>query len=94
MAVKFGISLVVYGKNVSFEYGGDFGKESYSAKDQILNGVASDIPWQELVDDNVRKKDLCLLHAPTKEEMDTANLEPIYLSYFEIIPCSLLEVIV
>ena len=82
IAAKLKIPLVVYGENISYEYGGALGEESYSAKDQILNGVASDIPWQELVDDNVTEKDLCLLHAPTKEEMDTANLEPVYLSYF------------
>jgi len=80
MAVKFEIPLVVYGENVSYEYGGDFGEESYSAKDQILNGVASDIPWDELVDQTVSIGNLSLLQAPSREQM--ANLDPIYMSYF------------
>lgn len=48
IAIKFKLPFVVYGENISYEYGGCFGEESYSAKDQILNGVASDIPWNEL----------------------------------------------
>ena len=82
IAVKFAIPLVVYGENVSYEYGGAFGEETYSAKDQILNGVASDIPWRELIDDNATEKDLYLHHSPAEEEMDAANLMPVYLSYF------------
>ena len=82
IAIKFKLPFVVYGENVNHEYGGNQVEETYSARDQIDNGVASDIPWQELVDDSVTEKDLCLLHAPTKEEMDAVNLESIYLSYF------------
>lgn len=82
IAIKFKLSFVVYGENINYEYGGNQNDETYSARDQIYNDVASDIPWQEVIDDVVTKKDLCLLSAPTKEEMDVVNLEPIYLSYF------------
>ncbi|MEN6348191.1 MAG: N-acetyl sugar amidotransferase [Syntrophomonas sp.] len=82
MAVKFQIPLVVYGENINYEYGGEQRKETYSAKEQINNGVASDIPWEELLDDNISMKDLSLCLYPSQEDTAAINLDPIYLSYF------------
>ncbi|MGE5418051.1 MAG: N-acetyl sugar amidotransferase [Acidobacteriota bacterium] len=82
MALKFQIPLVIYGENINYEYGGDQRVETYSAKDQIRNGVASDIPWEELLDDVVTMKDLSLCVYPSDEESEKVGLEPIYLSYF------------
>jgi len=65
IAAKFNIPLVVYGENIDYEYGGVQG-ESYSAKEQVNNAVASGIDIG-----NIPMTD------PPKEE-----LEPIYLSYF------------
>ena len=53
IAIKFSIPLIVYGENISYEYGGIQREETYSAKDQIYNDVAGDIPWDELVDDEI-----------------------------------------
>ena len=39
MALKFNTMLLVYGENVSFEYGGCEDEETYSARGQIENGV-------------------------------------------------------
>jgi N-acetyl sugar amidotransferase len=80
MAVKFNTPLLVYGENVSYEYGGVDDVETYSAKEQINNGVAVGIPVEELLGDGVTEKDLSLTLAPTPEEMD--KLDPMYLSYF------------
>lgn len=80
MASKFKIPLLVYGENVSYEYGGNGAVETPSAREQISNGVAVEIPVDELLDDVVSTRDLTFCQAPAKEEMDT--LEPIYLSYF------------
>jgi len=80
MAIKFNIPLLVYGENISFTYGGPDAEDIYSAKNQIYNGVASDIPKEELIDEVVSAKDLSLLEAPSKGELE--KLEPIYLSYF------------
>lgn len=80
VASKFNIPLIVYGENVSYEYGGAQRIETYSAKDQIDNGVASDIDFDELVDENINVKDLSLCIPPSQEEID--KLEPTYLSYF------------
>ena len=81
IAIKFNIKLVVYGENVSYEYGGNQRVETPSAAEQFKNGVAVDIPWSELVDDVVSIKDLYLCQYPEKEA-EEAKLEPIYLSYF------------
>lgn len=50
MALKFNTPLLIYGENVSYEYGGKDDIETYSAKEILQNGVASDIPINELVD--------------------------------------------
>lgn len=81
MALKFNTMLLVYGENVSFEYGGNEDKESYSARNQICNGVASDFRKEELLGFGVTEEDLAMTEAPAPE--DLARLEPIYLSYFQ-----------
>lgn len=80
MAIKLNIPLLVYGENVSFEYGGGDAIESYSARDILANGVASDIPFNELIDDNIKLEDLALCEAPSKSDLD--KIDPIYISYF------------
>lgn len=80
MALKFNTPLLVYGENVSYEYGGNGAVETYSARDQIYNGVGSGIPTEELLGDGVSMKDLNFFEPPPQE--DIAKLDPIYLSYF------------
>lgn len=80
MALKFNTSLLVYGENVSYEYGGNGSVETYSARDQISNGVGSGIAGEELLGDGITLKDLNFFEPPTVEEIN--KLEPIYLSYF------------
>lgn len=80
MALKFNTPLLVYGENVSYEYGGTDAEETYSAKNILLNGVASDIPMSELLDENITEQDLSMTIAPSKNELE--KLAPIYLSYF------------
>lgn len=80
MAVKFNTPLLVYGENVAYEYGGNNAVETYSAKDQINNGVGAGIPTEELLKQGISMKDLNFFEPPTAEEI--GKLEPIYLSYF------------
>ncbi len=80
MALKFNVPMLCYGENVSYEYGGASDKETYSAKEQINNGVAVGIATEELVGDGVTENDLSLTIAPTAEELN--KLDPFYLSYF------------
>lgn len=81
MALKFNTPLLVYGENVSYEYGGADYVETYSAKDQLKNGVATGIDENELIRNaGITKEDLYLTNAPTLEEME--RLDPMYVSYF------------
>lgn len=81
MSLKFNTPLLVYGENVSYEYGGADAKETYSAKGQLNNGVASDVPDEELIGGaGVTKEDLALCKAPTLDELN--KLDPMYVSYF------------
>ncbi|MCR2057361.1 N-acetyl sugar amidotransferase [Campylobacter helveticus] len=81
MALKFNTPLLVYGENVSYEYGGGGdAKETPSAKGIFLNGVASDMDLNEFLDDEVKEENLQLFFDPSKDDLD--KLEPIYLSYF------------
>ena len=80
MAAKFNTPTLCYGENVSFEYGGGNDKETYSAMDQIENGVAVGFPMEELIGDGVTEKDLSLTLAPDAEELK--KLDPFYMSYF------------
>ncbi len=81
MALQFNTPLLVYGENVSYEYGGNDGEETYSAKGQLNNGVASDIEDKELQDIGIDVRSLSMLKAPSHEEME--QLDPIYISYFK-----------
>ncbi len=81
MASKFNTPLLVYGENVSYEYGGADAKETYSAREQLCNGVASEVSEEELIKNaGVKVQDLYLTRAPKQEILD--ELDPIYISYF------------
>jgi N-acetyl sugar amidotransferase len=80
MAVKFNTPLLIYGENVNYEYGGVQKEETFSAKEQIKNGVALGIDIRQLVDKQVSDKDLVFFDPPYRNELDKLN--PIYLSYF------------
>lgn len=81
MALAFNTPLLVYGENVSYEYGGADYEETYSARGQLQNGVASDISLEELVrETGVSMQQLDFTRAPSQEEL--AKLDPMYLSYF------------
>ncbi len=81
MASKFHTPLLVYGENVSYEYGGSDYEETYSARMQLNNGVASDIDFEELCAiEGVERKALEMLKAPSDQEMQ--QLDPMYVSYF------------
>lgn len=81
MAEKYNTPLLVYGENVSYEYGGADSIETYSAKEQLSNGVASGVDEQELIDHTgVAVQDLYLTRAPKQDVIE--KLDPIYISYF------------
>lgn len=81
MSLKFNTPLLVYGENISYEYGGADYEETYSAREQLNNGVALGVDEDELIREaGVSAEDLLLTHAPSDEEL--SRLDPIYISYF------------
>lgn len=80
MADKYNTPLLVYGENVSYEYGGAGAAEKYSAKEQIFNGVGSGIESSEFFEIGVSGKDLNFFNPPNEAILN--KLDPIYLSYF------------
>lgn len=80
MALKFNTPFLCYGENVSYEYGGRWGDETYSAKNQIKNGVAMDVSENELISYGVSENEISLTKAPNSEDLE--RLDPFYLSYF------------
>ncbi len=81
MALAFRLPLLVYGENISYEYGGEGRVETPSAANQINNNVASALPWQELLSEEVSEQDLHLCEYP-EQALEGFSLEPIYLSYY------------
>ena len=74
MAARFNTPLLVYGENISYEYGGAGYKETYSAKEQLNNGVASGISEEELIANaGVTAKDLSLTRAPDRSIIDSLD---------------------
>ena len=81
MALKFNTPLLVYGENVSHEYGGSDSEDTYSARGILKNGVASDMNNEELIREaGVSEKDLYLTNALKPEDLE--KIDPIYISYF------------
>ena len=80
VGIKWGIPLIVYGENIAYTYGGPSAKDTYSAKDQILNDVVKPVPIDEWLGDGITEFDMWPSVMPPKEEIE--KLEPIYMSYF------------
>lgn len=81
MAIKFNTPFLVYGENVSYEYGGNDDEETYSAREILKNGVATEVSEEELIENTgISKQNLVLLRGPKKDDLN--RLDPIYISYF------------
>ena len=82
-AIKHGIELLIWGENVGYEYGGSQGMaETPSATQQYENDVVKQIDFDEWLGDGITMKDLKQCKPPTYDEMKTAKLNSIYLSYY------------
>jgi N-acetyl sugar amidotransferase len=80
IAIKFGIPLVIYGENTSYEYGGCLIEETPSARNQIKNGAANGINLQEFIDIGIPDKELHFMRYPSDKELN--KIDPRYLSYY------------
>lgn len=77
IALQMGIKLIVYGENVSWEYGGPNAEDTPSANEQIKNNVVCN--EGELALEYGNKN---MLRYPTQREIDESGMTAIYLSYF------------
>ena len=82
MAVSMKIPFIIYGENVSWEYGGVLKEETYSAKAQIDNDVAKKVDFSLWYSNGITDKQMNMLKYPDASEIEEAGLEPVYLSYF------------
>jgi len=82
MAMKLGVKLLVYGEDVNYTYGGNYNEETPSALLQPLNDVVKPV-WDKWFEDGqITKKDLEAAKQPDPKEVQSSDLNPIYLSYF------------
>ena len=77
VAKNFHIPLVVYGENISYEYGGPEAEDSPSAAKQLINNVALEYSDDDFDRAGVSRDRRFFMSPPNAQE-----LEPVYLSYF------------
>jgi N-acetyl sugar amidotransferase len=77
IAKNFNIPLVIYGENISYEYGGESAEDEASARKQIENGVASEYADILLDEAQLGDERRFFLNPPPLD-----GLEPVYLSHF------------
>lgn len=82
IAIKFGIQLIMYGENVNYEKGGADTEETPCALSLMDNDVVKPVPWDEWLDEDVTMKDVQFAIYPSRQDIETAGLDPIYLSYY------------
>lgn len=82
MAIKFGIKLIVYGEDVTWEYGGVLENETFSAKHQIYNDVVRNLDIRHFAEAGCTKEEMNMTKYPEREDIEVHGLEPIFLSYF------------
>lgn len=80
LAHKLDIPFIIYGENVSYEYGGVLKEETSSAKKQIRNDVAKDVGMETFLDKDVTVQELEIFRLPFNYQISCTD--PIYLSYF------------
>ena len=78
-AARMGIPLVVYGENVSYEYGGVQKDETASAITQITNDVAKSVPFDEMICEGVTAGNMFSL---SLKPINLNAINPVYLSYY------------
>ncbi len=82
MAIKLKIPLVIWGENTSYERGGPVKENIPDALVQLKNDVVKPIPLDEWLDDEITMKDLNPIIYPTMEEIEKADIEARFCSYY------------
>ena len=85
LAIKFNISLVVWGENMYFEYGGDINKSSKRTQDiNLINKhhILKNFKAEKWISKNIKKKDISSFETPNLAKLKSIKYEPIYLGYY------------
>ena len=82
MAMKLGIPLVIYGENISYEYGGADNEETPFADYQIDNDVVKPVNIEEWLDDEITVEAMNFVTYPSQKEVQDSKVLSLYLSYF------------
>ena len=80
MAIKLGISFVVFGENSAYEYG-TTADESNSANETVKR-IFESIDMNFWLENGVSKKELNAIVPPTNDELERTNPLIIFLSYY------------
>ncbi|WP_282102536.1 N-acetyl sugar amidotransferase [Halovivax limisalsi] len=85
MAINFDIPFIIYGENVSWEYGGvlEADEEPYSAMSMVENNVAEPVEMEYWLDYGLSAEELNMIEYPSIDEIESSQLEPVFLSYFQ-----------
>lgn len=79
----YNIPLIVWGEDVSFEFGGLSKKQTPDASNLLYNNdLIKDKNVFDLLDKNISKKDLLFYEFPSKKEIIKSKIKSIYLGYF------------
>ena len=79
----YNIPLIVWGEDISFEFGGLSKKQTSDASNLLYNNdLIKDKRVEDLIDESVSKKDLLFYEFPTKNEILKSNIQSLYLGYF------------
>ncbi len=82
MTMQLGLHLLIYGEDINYTYGGEYGTETSSAIMQASNDVVKP-EWELwLKDGDITEKELESARQPLLKECQNYGLDPVYLSYF------------
>lgn len=83
VGIKYDIPFIIWGEDTSYVYGGPLKVETPSALKQIDNDAVKDVGglgyW---LGEGITMKDLRSVVYPSKEKIEQAKLNPVFLSYF------------
>ena len=81
IAMQFGIKLLVFGENSSYEYG-TTAQDNYSSLNYIMN-IFDNINIDFWLEKGISIKEMNAIIPPKKEDLNRAELDSIFMSYFD-----------
>lgn len=81
-AYMYHVPLVVWGEDISVEFGGTNAKRTASAESLVENDLIRGHGIEDFLDDEITWKDVYFFRHPDKEELRRRNIKSIYLGYY------------